>query len=431
MEWLDVAVLCLSFLGLLALGVPVSFAIALATLATMLLGIPLLPALTTEAQRIATGMDSFVLLAIPFFVLAGHLMNRGGMARRLIDFARAIVGSLPGGLAHINVVAAMLFGAISGSAAAAASAVGSVMGPQMDEAGYEPGFGVAVNVTSATTGLLIPPSNILIVYSLASGGTSIAALFLAGYLPGILVGLSLMGVAGILAWRRGYPVSPRTSTREALRRFVDAIPSLFLLVVIMGGIVGGLFTATEAAAIAVLYAGVVSLAYREISWRDLPGILLDASVTTAVVMLLVGTSMGMSWIMAYVHIPQTVADTVVGVSNNPVLVLLLMNLVLLVVGMFMDMTPAVLIFTPIFLPIAVSLGIDPVHFGMIMVLNLCIGLCTPPVGSVLFIGVGIARTSIARVVRPLLPMFVAMIGALLLVSYVPEISLVLPRLFGY
>lgn len=431
MEWLEVIVLCLSFLGLMALGVPISFAIGLATLATMMLGVPLVPAITTEAQRIATGMDSFVLLAIPFFVLAGQLMNRGGMARRLIDFARAIIGSLPGGLAHINIVAAMLFGAISGSAAAAASAIGPIMGPQMDDAGYEPGFGVAVNVTSATTGLLIPPSNILIVYSLASGGTSIAALFLAGYLPGILVGLMLMVVAGTLAVRRGYPTSPRVNLRVTLVRFLDAIPSLLLLVIIMGGIIGGFFTATEAAAVAVLYSLILALFYREISIRDLPGILLDASVTTAVVMLLVGTSMSMSWIMAYVHIPQTVAQSVLGLTESPIVMLLLVNVILLVVGMFMDMTPAVLIFTPIFLPVALSMGIDPIHFGMMMVLNLCIGLCTPPVGSVLFIGVGIAKTSIAKVIRPLLPMFAAMIVALLLVSYIPWISLFLPRLFGY
>jgi tripartite ATP-independent transporter DctM subunit len=325
----------------------------------------------------------------------------------------------------------MLFGAISGSAAAAATAVGGIMAPEMEREGYESGFGVAVNVTSATTGLLIPPSNILIVYSLASGGASIAALFLAGYVPGILVGLMLMVVAGVIAVRRGYPRSESVALRETLRRFVDALPSLFLLIVVMGGIVAGLFTATEAAAIAVLYALVLALAYREITLRDMPGILLDSAATTAIVMLLIGTSMGMSWIMAYVNIPQELTASILSLTESPLVILLLINLILLGVGMFMDMTPAVLIFTPIFLPIAVNLGIDPVHFGIIMVLNLCIGLCTPPVGSVLFIGVSVAGTGISKVIRPLLPLFVAMIAALLLVTYFPALSLWLPGLFGY
>lgn len=431
MEWIDVFVLAFSFVCLLALGVPISYCIGLSTVFAMLMSIQTLPALTTEAQRIATGLDSFALLAIPFFILAGQLMNRGGIARRLIDFAKAILGMLPGGLAHVNIVASMLFGAISGSAVAAASAVGGVMAPQMEEEGYDRSFGAAVNVTAATTGLLIPPSNILIVYSLASGGVSIAALFLAGYLPGILVGLMLMVVAGVLSMRMKYPVAGRTPLRETLRRFVDAIPSLFLLVVVMGGIVAGIFTATEAAAVAVLYALILAFIYREITLQDLPKIFLDASATTAVVLLLVGTSMGMSWIMAYVNIPQNVTAALVALTDNEIVILLLINIILLSVGTFMDMTPAVLIFTPIFLPIVIELGIDPTHFGIIMVLNLCIGLCTPPVGSVLFVGVGVAQTSITKIIRPLVPLFVAMVIALFLVTYLPWLSLWLPRVFGY
>jgi tripartite ATP-independent transporter DctM subunit len=431
MEWLDVVVLVVSFAGLLALGVPVSYCIGISTVLTMLLSIQTIPALTTEAQRIATGLDSFALLAIPFFILAGHIMNRGGIARRLISFARALLGMLPGGLAHVNIMASMLFGAISGSAVAAASAVGSVMGPQMEQEGYDREFGAAVNITAATTGMLIPPSNILIVYSLASGGVSIAALFLAGYLPGILVGLSLMTVAAVLSVKAGYARAGATPLMETARRFVDAVPSLFLLVVIMGGIVAGFFTATEAAAVAVLYALILAFIYKEIRVRDLKGILLDASATTAVVMLLIGTSVGMSWIMAYVNLPQNVTEALIALSDNKVVILLIINLILLSVGTFMDMTPAVLIFTPIFLPIATSLGIDPTHFGIIMVLNLCIGLCTPPVGSVLFVGVGVANTSIAKVVRPLLPLFLAMVISLFVVTYIPELSLWLPRVFGY
>ncbi len=429
-EWLDVIVLGLSFVALLAIGVPVAFSIGISTVLVMLLSIKTMPALTTMAQRIATGLDSFTLLAIPFFILAGQLMNRGGSARRLIEFAKALVGGLPGGLAHVNVLAAMLFAAISGSSVATASAVGSIMGPHMEEDGYERSFGAAVNITSATTGLIIPPSNILIVYSLASGGVSITALFLAGYLPGLLVGLSLMLVAGVLAARRRYPIAPRTGWRETFKRFFAALPSLLLLVVVMGGIVSGVFTATEAAAVAVLYALILALVYREITVRDLPEILLSTSSTTAIVLLLVGTSIGMSWILAYENIPQNVTTALMGITDNKILILLFINVILLAVGVFMDITPAVLIFTPIFLPIAVQLGVDPTHFGIIMVLNLCIGLCTPPVGTVLFVGVGVARTSITKVVRPLMPLYVAMIVALMIVTYLPGLSLWLPTLFG-
>ena len=431
MEWLDIAVLGASFFALLALGVPVAYSLGLSTAAALLLSVPANPALGTVAQRMATGLDSFTLLAIPFFILAGQIMNKGGIARRLIALARGLLGTLPGGLAHVNILASMLFGAISGSAAAAASAIGGVMTPSMDEEGYDRPFAAAVNITSSTTGLVIPPSNVLIVYSLASGGASIAALFLAGYVPGVLVGLLLMVTAGVTAFRRGYPTSARTPFGVLIRLFASAVPSLFLLVVVMGGIIGGVFTATEAAAVAVLYALVLAFLYREITVRDLPQILLDSAATTAVVMLLIATSIGLSWVLSYESVPQMATEAIIGLTDNKILILLLINVVLLVVGTFMDMTPAILIFTPLFLPIAVGLGIDPIQFGIIMVLNLCIGLCTPPVGGVLFIGVGVAETTIAKVVRPLMPFFVAMIVSLLLVSYIPALSLWLPRLFGY
>ena len=430
MEWLDVLVLAGSFTILLAVGVPVAFSIGISTVLTMLLSIKPDPALTTMAQRIATGLDSFTLLAIPFFILAGQLMSKGGIARRLIEFAKALLGGLPGGLAHVNILAAMLFAAISGSSVATASAVGSIMGPRMEEEGYDRSFGAAVNISAATTGLIIPPSNILIVYSLASGGVSITALFLAGYIPGMLVGLLLMLVAGVMSVRRKYPVAERLGWSETFRRLIAALPGLLMLVVVMGGIVSGVFTATEAAAVAVLYALILALAYREITLRDLPQILLSTSSTTAIVLLLVGTSIGMSWILAYESIPQNVSLMLIGLTDNKILILLIINLILLGVGVFMDITPAVLIFTPIFLPIAVQLGVDPTHFGIIMVLNLCIGLCTPPVGTVLFVGVGVAQTSIARVIRPLLPLYIAMIVALMIVTYFPSLSLWLPSLFG-
>ena len=304
------------------------------------------------------------------------------------------------------------------------------MGPRMEDDGYDRSFGAAVNISAATTGLIIPPSNILIVYSLASGGVSITALFLAGYIPGMLVGLLLMLVAGVMSVRKRYPVAERLGWNETFKRLIAALPGLLMLVVVMGGIVSGVFTATEAAAVAVLYALILALAYREITLRDLPQILLSTSSTTAIVLLLVGTSIGMSWILAYESIPQNVSLMLIGLTDNKILILLIINLILLGVGVFMDITPAVLIFTPIFLPIAVQLGVDPTHFGIIMVLNLCIGLCTPPVGTVLFVGVGVAQTSIARVIRPLLPLYIAMIVALMIVTYFPSLSLWLPSLFG-
>ncbi len=431
MEWTEVIILAGSFVCLLAIGVPIAWCIGISTLLTMLYGIDSIAAMTTVAQRMATGLDSFALLAIPFFILAGALMNKGGIARRLIDFAKAMLGMLPGGLAYVNVLAAMLFGAVSGSAVAAASAMGTMIGPHMEREGYDKNFTAAVNITASTTGLLIPPSNILIVYSLASGGVSIAALFLAGYLPGALVGISLMFVAGYFAFKHKYPTSDRVSLKEAAVRFINAVPSLLLIVVVIGGIVAGFFTATEAAAVAVLYAFVLSFIYRDLKWKEVPDILLQTAKTTAIVMILIGTSMGMSWIMAYENIPQSISESLVALTDNPFFILLIINCILLVVGTFMDMTPAVLIFTPIFLPVVVQLGMDPTHFGIVMVLNLCVGICTPPVGSVLFVGTSVAGTTIDKVIRPLLPLYVAMIVSLMLVTYLPQLSLWLPRVFGF
>jgi len=428
-EYIPVIVLVLSFIVLLAIGTPVAWSIAISSLLTMLVSIPALPSVLTIAQRMAAGLDSFALLAIPFFVLSGQLMNKGGIAHRLIAFAKTLVGSLPGGLALINVIGAMLMGSIAGSAMASASAMGSILGPEMEKEGYSKEFGAAVNITSSTIGLVIPPSNILIVYSLASGGVSIAALFLAGYIPGILTGLFLMVVAMIWAKRKGYKVGERSSLKQVFKTFTDAVPSLFLLIVVIGGIITGIFTATEASAIAVLYTLILGFIYKEITFTNLPQILLDSSVTTAIVMLLIGASMSMSWIMSYEKIPQNISDVLLTISDNKIVILLIINLILLFVGIFMDMTPAVLIFTPIFLPVVTKLGMDPIHFGIIMVLNLCIGLTTPPVGSVLFVGVGIAKTTIQKVVKPLIPLFLVMILALFLVTYFPQLSLWLPSLF--
>ena len=426
---MEVLILILSFFILLAIGVPIGWALGISGILTLFVGIDSMTALTTYGQQFMTSLDSFTLLAIPFFILAGQIMNKGGIAQRLINFAKSLVGSLPGGLAHINVVAAMLFGAIAGSAVAAASAIGSILSPRMEEEGYSKEFGAAINTTSSSMGLVIPPSNILIIYSLASGGTSIAALFIAGYIPGILTGLLLMGIAGIWAMRKNFPVGERTSIKKVLKSFVIAIPSLLLLIIVIGGIVAGIFTATEAAAIAVVYCLILAFYYREISLKDLPDILMGAVSTTSVVMLLIAASISMSWVMSFENMPQDISATLLALSDNKIVILLIINLILLVVGMFMDMTPAVLIFTPIFLPVVVELGVDPVHFGVIMIMNLCIGICTPPVGTLLFVGVSVANTTIPKVIRPLLPLFVGMLVALLLVTFWEDLSLALPRLF--
>ena len=425
-------VLALVFAVLLFAGVPISFAIGTAAVAALALSLDPAPAATVIAQRLATGLDSFALLAIPFFILSGQLMNRGGIARRLVDLAKLAVGRLPGGLAYVNILGSMLFGAISGSAVAAAAAIGGTMTPLMRREGYDRDFAAAVNISAAPIGLLIPPSNIMVVYSLASGGVSIAALFLAGYVPGILLGLALMGTVAFLARGRNYPAGEKVAAAEAGGIVFRALPSLLLIVLVMGGIILGWFTPTEASAIAVAYTFVLSvLVYREVPWRELPGILTDSALTTAVVLLLIGTSMGMSWVMSLANIPQAVTAGLLAITEDKVLLLLIINLLLLVVGTFMDMTPAVLIFTPILLPVVQKLGISPLHFGLILIFNLCIGLCTPPVGNCLFVGCGVAQTTIARVWRPLLPFFAAMVVVLMLVTFWPALSLALPRALGF
>ncbi|WP_439488697.1 TRAP transporter large permease [Algoriphagus sp.] len=430
MEVLSVLVLVLSFLFFLGIGVPVAWSLGLSSMLTLMVTVQTMPAITTIAQRMGTGLDSFSLLAIPFFILAGELMNRGGIANRLIEFAKSLTGKMPGGLLHVNIIAAMLMGAIAGSAVAAASSMGGILGKRMEKEGYPKELGAAVNITSSTTGLIIPPSNVLIVYSLASGGVSVAALFVAGYLPGLLVGIMLMVTAAIMVRIHKLPAGESSSFGVILKTFWRSVPSLFLLIVVIGGIIGGVFTATEASAIAVVYSLVLSMIYRELKVKDLPSVLLKSAETTAVVMLLIATSMAMSWVMSSEEIPQNISNALLGLSDNIFVILIMINLLLLFVGIFMDMTPAVLIFTPIFLPVVTALGVDPVHFGIMMVLNLCIGLCTPPVGSILFIGVGVANTTIQKIMKPMLPFYFAMVLALILIMIFPEITMWLPRVFG-
>ena len=428
---MTITVLVVCFVILLLLNVPVAFSIGIATLIAAFT-MEDIPAFLTVAQTLATGIDSFALLAIPFFIISGLLMGRGGIATRLIDLADALVGRLPGGLAFVNIMTCMLFGAISGSATAAVSSVGGFMVPLMNKMGYHRDFNASITITAATTGLLIPPSNVMIVYSLATGGmVSIAAIFMAGILPGVCVGIGLMVVAGFLSVKRGYGSGVKTGLRDGIVRFFKAVPALLLVVIVLGGILGGIFTATEASAIAVVYAFILSVfVYREVKLKDLPGIALQSAVTTSVVMLLVGSSMAMSWVLAYENIPQDVSAFLLSLSDNKIVILMLINVILLAVGTFMDMTPAVLIFTPIFLPVVQGLGIHTLHFGIIMIMNLCIGLCTPPVGTALFLGCGIAETTVTKVLRDLIMFFISMVVSLLVCTYVPEISLTLPRFFN-
>ena len=430
-EMISILVLFISFFVLLMLKVPVAYSIGISTTISLLLTIDSMPGITTIAQRMTTGIDNFALLAIPFFVLAGEIMKRGGIANRLINFAKSLVASLPGGLAYVNVLASMLFGAISGSAVAATSAIGSIMTDRMEEEGYPRALSASVNITSSTTGLLIPPSNILIVYALASGGTaSVAALFIAGYIPGVLLGLAIMGYIVFVATRKNFTKGNRSSISDIWLCFRKAFFSLLLLFIVVGGIVAGVFTATEASVIAVLYASILTLIYGNIKVKDFPDILLTSAKTTAVIMFLICTSMAMSWLFSFESIPELMSGFLLEQFTNKFIIFLVINIILLIIGTFMDITPAVLIFTPIFLPVVTELGMHPVHFGIVMVLNLCIGLCTPPVGTILFVGSGVAKISVSQVIKPLFPFLVIMIVVLLLTLYIPEISMFLPRLFN-
>jgi tripartite ATP-independent transporter DctM subunit len=418
------------FFVLLLIGVPIAISIAGSSIATMLILFPFDVAVFTSAQKMVTGLDSFALLAVPFFVLSGIIMNNGGIAIRLINLAKLLAGRMPGSLAHTNVMGNMLFGSISGSSVASAAAIGGVMSPMQDKEGYERTYSAAANIASAPTGLLIPPSGLLIIYSLVSGGTSVAALFMAGYIPGILWGLATMAVAYFIAKKKNYPVSQKITFRQGVLVFLDAIPSLMLIVIVLGGIIAGIFTATEGAAIAVAYSLILSIIYRTFSLKKLPKMLLETVEMTAVIMLLIGTSTILSLVMSFTGIPEAISSGLLGLTDNPIMILLLMNVILLIIGTFMDITPAVLIFTPIFLPVVATFGMDPVHFGIMMAFNLCIGNITPPVGSALFVGCSIGKVKIEQVIKPLLPFYGAIILVLLAVTFIPEISLTLPKLFG-
>ncbi|WP_432483229.1 TRAP transporter large permease [Kineococcus esterisolvens] len=415
---------------LLLIGAPVSIAVGLSATASLCTVLGVQNGVLTSAQQVFRGVNSFPLLAIPFFVLAGVVMNNGGIALRLVNAAKVLVGRTPGALAQTNIAANALFGAVSGSAVASAAAVGSTMAPLQAKEGYDRNFAAAVNIASAPAGMLIPPSNLVIVYSLVSS-SSIAALFVAGYLPGVAWALVCMAIVFLVARRR-----PEMRFRGGIgiaagvRVLLSAVPALLLIVIVIGGILAGFFTPTEASVIAVAYSLALAFAYRAVQVRHLPGILMEATRTTAVVMFLIGVSSIMGFVLSFAQIPAAVSETMFGLTTNPVLLLLLIAAVLLAVGCFMDPTPAVLIFTPIFLPIVTSFGIDPVHFGIIMVFNLCIGTITPPVGPVLFIGAKVADVSIESVFRSLLPFFGAIALMLVVVIFTPALSLWLPTALG-
>lgn len=419
------------FGGLALLGIPLALAITAAAIAALLLVLPFDMALFTAAQKMLASLDSFTLLAVPFFILSGVIMNSGGIAVRLVDFAKLLAGRVPGSLAQTNIAGNMLFGAISGSAIAASTSIGGVMVPMQKREGYDPGFAAAVNIASAPTGMLIPPSTAFIIYSLVAGGTSIAALFLAGAVAGVLWGLGLMVLTGIVARRRGWRGDARPSLRDAAQVTWRALPSLMLMVLIIGGIMLGIVTAVEASGIAVIYTMLLAFViHRTVPVRALPGFLIETVQMTGTIMLLLAASAALSFAMAFTGIPAAVSALILAISENPVIVLLIINILLLVVGCFMDMGPAILIFTPILLPIAQKVGMDPVHFGVVLVFNLAIGTITPPVGTGLFVGAGVARVRVETAIRALGPFYLLLIAVLLLVTYVPAAVMWLPRLAG-
>lgn len=419
------------FVVLLAMGSPIGICIVIASFSTMMLVLPFDVAMFSTAQKMFSSLDSFALLAVPFFVLSGVIMNSGGIASRLVNFAKLFTEKLPGSLSYTNIVGNMMFGAISGSAIAASTSIGGVMVPMSAREGYDRSFAAAVNIASAPTGMLIPPTTAFILYALASGGTSIAALFAGGLVAGLLWGIGCMLVTLIVAKRHNYRVFFTVQKGMVLKVSVEAIPSLMLIVIIVGGIVQGIFTAIEASAIAVVYTLLLTVVfYRTLKLKDLPSILLQTVVMTGVIMFLLATSSAMSFSMSITNIPTALSNMILGISANKLVILLVITVFLLIIGAFMDIGPAILIFTPILLPIMIKLGVDPIHFGIIMIYNLAIGTITPPVGSGLYVGASVGKVKVEEVIKPLLPFYAIIIGVLLLITYIPEMTLFLPRLLG-
>ena len=427
---MTITLLAVLFALLVIVGMPISFAIGVAAM----FGTLVLPDVdnATIVQRMLTSVNTFPLLAVIFFIFAGQLMARGGVAMRLVRLAEVLVGRLPGGLAHIVIVSSMFFGGVTGSAVAEVSSIGSIMIPAMERGGYSRRFATAIVLTSATMGPIIPPSIGMIVFAHVAGNVSIAALFLAGVVPGVLIGLSLMVAAFIHGRLYHQQATPPMAMREKIRRVFDGLAGIMTIVIILGGIVSGVFTATEAGAAASVYALILTVfVYKEIKLRDLPEIMWECCVTNAVVMMLIATSSVYSWILTYERLPQLLADNVFNVIDSRFQFLLILNIFLLIVGMLIDMTPALIMLVPILLPLALKFGIDFVHLGLIVIVNLSFGLITPPVGTALFVGVKIAKIPMEKVIPPMLPLLACMIAVLLFVTYFPQVFMWIPRGAGF
>jgi len=416
-----------TFFVLLVIRAPIVFAIGFSSFVTMIyLGIPLQMML----QNMVKGINTFTLLAVPFFIIAGEIMGTGGISKRLIALSEALVGWMRGGLAMVNIVASMFFGGISGSSAADTSSLGPILIPLMTEQGYDLDFSTNVTMTSSVQGILIPPSHNMVIYSLVAGSVSIGGLFLAGFVPGIFLGIALMIYSYIVSVKRNYPVSDRFSIKRVARTFVDAAWGLFTVVIVVFGGISGVFTATESAAIAVLWAMFVTFfVYREVPITAMWGILGRSIKTLSIVMILIGTSGAFGWLVAYLKVPKMITDAILGTTTNKYVVLIFINVILLFLGTIMEMSCIILIATPILLPIATRVGVDPIHFGVILILNLGIGLLTPPVGSTLFIGSAISGVKIEQLSKTLIPFYIVMVGVLIVITYIPAVSMTLPNLF--
>lgn len=424
-------VLFLVFVVLLIVGMPIAISIAFSSMMVLLLVIPFDVATFSSAQKMVGSINSFSLIAIPFFVFSGIIMNNGGIAKKLVDFSMLFVGRIPGSLAHTNVLGNALFGSISSSAIAASTAIGGVLIPQQVAEGNDRKFATAVNIASAPTGMVIPPSTAFIMYSLVAGGASISALFMGGYLVGALWSLGIMIVAFVIAKKNKYPTVQKGQMKNTGTVLKEAVPSLLLILIIIGGILTGIFTAVEASAIAVIYSLLIAIFYyKTVKLSDIPRMLVQAVAMSGTIMFLLATSSMMSFAMAFTGIPQAISSAIIGVTDNKFVILLLVNIVLLLVGMFMDVAPAIMIFTPIFLPIVTSVGIDPVHYGLFSIMNLCVGSITPPVGTGLYVGASVGGVKAESMIKPLLPFYGVILGVLLLITYFPQLVMWLPNLLG-
>ncbi len=424
-----IAILLITFLVLILLRVYIAYAVGIASVACLLyLGIPL----SNVCQQMVKGLNSFSLMAVPFFIVMGCLMGSGGISEKLIALANSLVGWMRGGLAMVNIVASYFFGGISGSATADTASLGNLLIPMMVDAGYDDDFSTAVTITSSVEGLLVPPSHNMVIYATAAGGVSVGALFMAGYLPGALLAISLMIGAYIISVKRSYPKGDKFSMKVFMRQLGKSLWALLAILIVVVGVVGGVFTATESAAIAVIYSLFVSLyVYRGVNWKGVWKILGECIDILAIVLILCGTSSIFGYCLTYLHVPDLAANAITSLTTNKVLLVLLINLILLLLGCIMDMAPIILIATPILLPLAHSVGIDSVQFGVMMILNCGIGLLTPPVGSCLFIGSAVSKVPIERIVKATLPFYLCMLIVLLMLSFIPAVSLALPHIFGY